>query len=121
MVSMMYVNKQLALSWALGFCMLIIISIAYSNHFNNSFHFDDFHVLVNNAYIQDLHNIKLFFADTSTASALPTNQLYRPLFTLSLAVDYWLGHAVEPLWFHISTFVWYLALCMLLYFFFWLF
>ena len=109
---------QLILSWLLIACMLTAMCIAYSNHFKNSFHFDDFHVLVNNAYIQDLHNFKLFFTDTSTASALPTNQLYRPLFTLSLAVDYWLGHEVEPLWFHISTFVWYVSLCVLLYFFF---
>lgn len=114
----MRIHKALVLPWILGFFSLIAICIAYSNHFGNSFHFDDFHVLVNNAYIQDLHNLKLFFTDPSTASAVPSNQLYRPMFTLSLAVDYWLGHAVEPLWFHISTFVWYLALCVLLYFFF---
>jgi len=118
MVGMMHVNKKLSLSWAYGFCMLMVISLAYSNHFYNSFHFDDFHVLVNNAYIQDLHNFKLFFTDTSTASALPTNQLYRPMFTVSLAVDYWMGSGLTPLWFHISTFAWYLLLCVLLYFFF---
>jgi len=112
----MRINKTLVLPWIIGFCSLVAICVAYSNHFNNSFHFDDFHVLVNNAYIQDLHNLKLFFTDPSTASAVPSNQLYRPMFTLSLAVDYWLGHDVTPLWFHISTFVWYLALCVLLYF-----
>ncbi|MDF1683861.1 MAG: tetratricopeptide repeat protein [Legionellaceae bacterium] len=98
--------------------MLMIISMAYSNHFYNSFHFDDFHVLVNNAYIQDLHNFKLFFTDSSTISSLPANQTYRPMLTLSLAVDYWMGDELTPLWFHSSTFVWYLALCVLLYFFF---
>ena len=111
-------KAQLILPWLLMACTLTAICIAYSNHFKNSFHFDDFHVLVNNAYIQDLHNFKLFFTDPSTMSSLPTNQVYRPMFTLSLAMDYWMGDALSPLWFHISTFVWYLALCVLLYFFF---
>lgn len=111
-------QKNHFLMWISAFFSITLVCIAYSNHFYNSFHFDDFHVLVNNAYIQDLHNVKKFFTDTATASAQPSNQLYRPLFTLSLAIDYWLGHEVAPFWFHVSTFFWYLALCVLLYFFF---
>src|SRR3990167_1982941 len=101
------------------FCiMLAFIITTYSNHFNNAFHFDDSHVVESNSYIQDNHNIPLFFKDGSTISVLPANQLYRPMVTTSLAIDYWLAHGLTPFLFHLSTFCWYILQCILLYFFF---
>src|SRR2546428_2187289 len=46
---------------------------AYANHFHNSFHFDDSHVIENNLYIRNLRNIPLFFVDGRTFSSLPSN------------------------------------------------
>ena len=87
---------------------------AYSNHFHNSFHFDDAHTIVNNAAIRELRNIPLFFRDATTFSALPSNQSYRPLVSTLLAVDYKLGGGLNPFWFHLSIFVLFVALTMLL-------
>ena len=68
-------------------CLGLILA-AYSNFFANSFHFDDSHVLETNLYVRSLANAPRFFTDASTFSSLPANATYRPLTTLSLAVDY---------------------------------
>jgi tetratricopeptide (TPR) repeat protein len=89
--------------------LLLVVALAYANHFQNGFHFDDFHTVNNNPYIRSLHNAKLFFTDPSTFSVLPANRTYRPLVTLSLAFDYWLGSGLKPFYFHLDTFLWYLV------------
>lgn len=96
--------------------LLLAICAAYSNHFENPFHFDDSHTIVNNIYIRDLHNIPQFFKDATTFSSLPANQSYRPVVTTTLAIDYWLGKGLNPFWFHLSTFLWFLLQGLLMYF-----
>src|SRR6187402_1175378 len=93
-----------------GLCVLFaVVILAYSNHFENSFHFDDSHTIIDNPYIRDLHNIGLFFSDTRTSSTLPANRGYRPFVTASLAVDYAIAHGLKPAYFHASTFLWFIA------------
>jgi hypothetical protein len=41
----------------------LLIIAAYANSLHNEFHFDDSHVIVNNAYIRSLRNIPSFFTD----------------------------------------------------------
>lgn len=88
----------------LAILLLVAVIAAYANHFFNAFHFDDFHTIVNNAYIRSLRNIPRFFTDGRTFSSLPTNQSYRPLVSTSLAIDYFLGHG-NVFYFHLSTFL----------------
>jgi len=78
---------------------------AYSNFFRNSFHFDDSHVIVENAAIRSLSNVPRFFTDANTFSSLPSNATYRPLVTLSFALDYAVHHALDPRTFHATQFV----------------
>lgn len=89
--------------------LAIVLLLTYANHFDNGFVFDDSHTIVENAWIRDLRNAPAFFSNPETISTLPPNRQYRPLVTLSLAVDYWLAGGLEPLWFHLSTFTWYLV------------
>ena len=96
-----------------GPLLLIALLAAYSNHFNNSFHFDDAHTIENNAAIRELRNIPLFFRDATTFSALPANQSYRPLVSTLLAIDHWLGGGLKPFWFHLSIFELFVALTLL--------
>jgi tetratricopeptide (TPR) repeat protein len=103
-----------------GFLIAAVLALAavilvYSNHFRNEFHFDDFHAITNNPYIRDLGNVPRFFIDSRTFSTLPDHQSYRPLLTTSFALDYRLGQGLNPLYFHISTFVWYLIQLALMY------
>jgi protein O-mannosyl-transferase len=85
----------------------VAIFATYSNHFQNSFHFDDSHTVIDNVFIRDLHNIPRFFTDATTFSSLPANQTWRPFVSVTLAIDYALGHGLNPLWFHIDTFIWF--------------
>lgn len=103
--------------YLLTLILIVGLTITYSNHFNNGFHFDDSHTIVNNIYIKDIGNIGLFFKDARTISSLPANQQYRPLMTTSLAFDYWMaGKKLEPFYFHLSMFFWYIIQCVMMFF-----
>ncbi|PZR72976.1 MAG: hypothetical protein DLM73_11760 [Chthoniobacterales bacterium] len=105
-------NKRLA---GLGSLLLLLALLAtYANHFQNSFHFDDAHTIVNNSAIRELRNIPLFFRDATTFSSLPSNQSYRPLVSTLLAIDYRLGGGLYPFSFHLSIFAFFLTLTLLL-------
>jgi len=104
-------NKQNILLLA----VLIAVCGAYANSFQNGFHFDDFHTVVDNPAIRSLSNIPRFFTDTTTFSVLPANRTYRPIVSTTLALDYALGHGYTPLWFHIGTFLFFLGQIALLY------
>jgi tetratricopeptide (TPR) repeat protein len=88
--------------------------LVYSNHFQNSFHFDDSHTIVDNAAIRALRNLPRFFTDATTFSALPSNQSYRPLVSASLAIDYALAGGLHPFWFQLTGFIYFLAEAVLL-------
>ena len=89
--------------------VLLAVVLAYANHFHNSFHFDDWHTVTGNPAIRSLANVPGFFRDGRTFSVLPANASYRPLVSATLSLDYWLGGGLNPLWFHLSTFIWFLA------------
>jgi protein O-mannosyl-transferase len=97
-----------------GVVLLALLIAAYANHFQNSFHFDDVHTIENNAAIRELRNIPLFFQNAATFSSLPTNQSYRPLVSTLLAIDYHLAGGLNPFCFHLSVFLLFLALILLL-------
>ncbi|HVV55940.1 MAG TPA: tetratricopeptide repeat protein [Mucilaginibacter sp.] len=98
--------------------LLAAVTAVYSNHFYNGFHFDDTHSIWNNPNIRSIKNIPHFFVDGSTSSVLPQNQSYRPVTTASLAIDYWLGGGYNLFFFHLSTFILFLAQGVLMLFFF---
>ena len=94
--------------------IIFLVSALYSQHFDNPFHFDDSHTIEDNPAITRLDNIPSFFKDGTTFSILPANQSYRPLLTTSLAIDYWIGNGLNPIIFHVTSFVLYLVtLCFL--------
>jgi tetratricopeptide (TPR) repeat protein len=96
--------------------VLLAVSAAYFNHFQNGFHFDDAHTVVENPAIRSLSNIPRFFTDTTTFSVLPANRTYRPLVSTSLALDYALGGGLKPLYFHLTIFPLFLAQIACMYF-----
>src|ERR1035437_1392340 len=96
--------------------LLLGLILVYSNHFYNSFHFDDSHTITNNIYIQNLKNIPLFFKNGTTFSSLPSNQSYRPVVTSMLAVDYWLAGGLNPFYFHLTQFIFFVLQGVLMFF-----
>jgi len=116
----MNANTKILVAGLIAFAALLF---AYSNHWNNDFHFDDAHTVQNNIYIQSIHNIPLFFQDCKTFSSIPSHGSYRPLVSTTLAIDYWMGltfnqNGYKPFWFHFSTFLFLIAQGVLMYFFF---
>src|SRR5437867_9236885 len=84
---------------------VMLVLAAYSNSLDNSFHFDDSHVIEDNIFIPDIRNIPRFFTDARTFSSIPTNATYRPIISTTLALDYWVGHGLAPRAFHITQLV----------------
>ena len=107
-------NNQNSVFIILASIVFVTIIFAYSNHFSNSFQFDDGHTIENNSAIQEL-NIKSFFNDPTTFSSLPANQSYRPLTTLENAIDYKIGNGLNSRTFHIHIFITYMLACILLF------
>lgn len=107
------------------FVLFIFIGVlfAYQKSYDNQFHFDDSHTIVENAWIQDLSNIPDFFTKgAETFSNLPANQVYRPIVTTSVAIDYALaqkfyGNGFDTHTYHYSMMFFFFGLLILMYFF----
>lgn len=102
--------------------LLLGILLAYSNHWQNDFHFDDSHTVQNNLFIRNIQNIPLFFKDCNTFSSIPSHGSYRPLVSTTLAIDYQLGelfsgNGYKPFWYHLSMFFFFVLQVILLWFF----
>lgn len=93
-------------AWAAAAALALVFA-AYANHFDNSFHFDDSHTIVQNLHVRDLRNVPRFFVDTSTFSTLPPNRVWRPVVTTTLAIDWQLGKGTTR-GFHAGGFSWFL-------------
>jgi hypothetical protein len=106
-------SSKLSLAWA---ALIAALTLTYANHFDNAFHFDDIHTIVDNLFIRDIGNVPLIFQDAQTTSSLPTNQSYRPMVTTLNTIDYWLAGGLEPFYFHLHIFLEYVVLLILLYF-----
>lgn len=99
--------------YLLGFVLMLALTAVYWNHFDNAFHFDDSHTIVNNGYIKDIGNLPLFFTDAKTTSSLPLNQAYRPMITSLNAIDHWLAGGLHPEVFHWHIYLEFLVLLVL--------
>ncbi len=106
--------KRLSTFNKLALACILLLIVAYSNHFGNSFHFDDDHSIVNNAFIRNLNNIPKFFKSAETFSSLPANQTYRPMLTTFYALDYSVGE-FNTFFFHLPIFIFYLLQGILMY------
>jgi Flp pilus assembly protein TadD len=95
---------------------ILVFLVAYSNSLHNAFHFDDSSIIVDNVFIRDLANIPRFFTDATTSSSFPPNTQYRPLVTLTNAVDYRLGGGLSPVWFHATQLALFIATGVMLFF-----
>ena len=78
--------------WAIaGGALSLALAVVYSNAFTNSFHYDDFHSLVDNPHVRSWSNWSAFFRDPTTFSSMPERAMYRPMVLLSYAFNYYWG------------------------------
>ena len=72
-----------------------LVVLVYANSVDNSFHYDDLHVLVENPHIEDVSLIPSFFTDPALFSRDADKGMYRPLLLTSFALNYeWGGRQV---------------------------
>ncbi|MGA9525744.1 MAG: hypothetical protein WBV82_30075, partial [Myxococcaceae bacterium] len=75
---------------------------AYGNSLHNGFHFDDDHVIERNPFIRDLAHLPRFFTDANTFSVFPQNATWRPLVSVTLAIDHAISGGLDPVPFHVT-------------------
>ena len=85
----------------LALAILALIVVVYANSFQNSFHYDDSHSIVENPHIRSLANLPSFFLETETFSGEPAMAMYRPVLVSSFALNYAAGE-YEP-WGYLGT------------------
>lgn len=71
--------------------LVVLVALVYANSLRNPFHFDDWHVIVQNPAVHSLRNTPSFFVDPSNFSLVPANRDYRPVFLTSMALCWGLG------------------------------
>ena len=88
----------------------------YFNSFSNQFVWDDFSFVVKNEAIRSFNNVGSFFTDAYTLAKRPLQEdLYRPLLTLSFAIDYYLWK-LEPRYYHLENVLFHIVNAILIYF-----
>jgi tetratricopeptide (TPR) repeat protein len=81
------------------FILLFITLIPYLNIINNTFHFDDFHMITKNAYIRSFKFLPLYFKG-KVSSLLDKGYMYRPLIMITYNLNYFL-HGTSPYGYYI--------------------
>ena len=99
----------------LGAALLpLLLLLVYAGSFDNAFHYDDIHSLVENPHIRSLANIPAFFHQPELFSEDPKGAMFRPLVLTSYALNYALGeYRVEG--YHLFNLLLHLANSLLVY------
>ena len=95
-------------AWALTTGVALTLLLPYSNSFNNGFHYDDAHSVVENPHVRSLANAASFFTSPEMFSNMPERAMYRPLVVTSYALNYWLDE-YDVFGYHVVNFVLHLA------------
>ncbi len=86
--------------WVGIVCVIFLALVVYSNIYQNRFIYDDTAFIVENDSIRSLDNIGRFFGSLKSFSAKGNFFIYRPLPTLTFALDYGIW-GLSPSHFHI--------------------
>jgi len=101
--------------WKIFLLIAVISSAVYANSFQNSFHFDDQHFIVENTYIRDIRNIPSFFFSPNYLSFEKAfTSHYRPLLVTSYAINYALG-GLQPAGYHVVNLLFHVGSAFLVY------
>ncbi|MFQ5455959.1 MAG: tetratricopeptide repeat protein [Nitrospirota bacterium] len=93
----------------------LIIVVIYYNSLDNSFHYDDYHSIVENSFIRGIGNIPSFFLTTLTFSGYERfAKSYRPLLLVSYTINYYFGK-LDPYGYHLVNIIIHLLCSVFLY------
>lgn len=113
-----YHQKRMHFFWALSILILMAI-LAYSNSINNEFVYDDHAYVKNNPHIRSFSYIPSYFTRLYTYQGLGAEgqfKVYRPLVTLTFAIDYALW-GLNPAGYHLTNTLLHIVAAILVYLF----
>ena len=104
------------LNWKHLLIIFLVCLSVYSNTFSKGFVWDDLYQIQENPRIRSLENIPSFFSSEvwTGVKGQHVTPYYRPLFTLSIAVDYFLW-GEKPAGYHLTNILLYAAASILVY------
>lgn len=97
-------------------CVILLAALVYINALSGSFIYDDLGLIVENQFIRDPGNIPYFFSLQYWGKHHPGGNTYRPVRTVSFALDYALWGGAEPRGFHFTNLVLHVFNCLLVFF-----
>lgn len=94
-------NKRV---WISSGLLILSCLVVYINTFPNEFVWDDYLLLQNNQYLENINNIPLFFSPTywNELHPVPSHREYHPLRTVTFAVDYYFWQD-NPAGYHLTN------------------
>lgn len=109
------VSGNLLISWLVPVALVLLAMGVWSNHFDDSFHSDDFPRIVNNRALDTLRNIPRFFTQPRLASAEPEDADYKPVLTSAFAIDRMFDSSDSPGFYQLDSLLWFAGLIFCLY------
>lgn len=85
-------------------CLILATVITYINILPNKLFFDDEELIYKNFYVQNLSYFPKYFTTNMIAGAGKTSNMYRPVLTLSFALD-WRIWKNNPAGFHLTSLI----------------
>ena len=97
------------------FILILVTLFTYANTLKNDFVWDDVFFIVNNNYVKNLNSIPQYFYSVKTYATIPDYHIFRPLRTLSFALEYKLW-GLNPFGFHLTNILLHLLNVLIVYF-----
>jgi Tfp pilus assembly protein PilF len=94
--------------------LIIVGFLTYASSLTNLFVWDDIHFFYQNLFTQNLTHIKEIFTSNTTAGAGVSSNYYRPLTTLTFAVDHYFW-GWNPIGLHLTNTIFHIINCVLLF------
>lgn len=96
--------------WLAASMLAVGIALAYSNSLHNAFVLDDLSGIVHNPYVRSLRFVPRYFVDPLTLTVNRNNAEYRPLLSLSFALNHQLSGYATWSW-HVVNLVLHWIVC----------
>ncbi len=95
--------------------LILVTLFTYANTLKNDFVWDDVFFIVNNNYVKNLNSIPQYFYSVKTYATILDYHIFRPLRTLSFALEYKLW-GLNPFGFHLTNIILHLLNVLIVYF-----
>ena len=93
--------------WLAVVASVLLIAFTWTGYSNNSFHLDDIHTIVENPSLRPEFPLARIFSTTRATSSLAEYAAYRPLTTLTYAIDTRIGGPGDQTVFQLDSFLWF--------------